>query len=283
MAKRNRTPSQAKNERKLMVGKGQGEGADYKPWLTIQEVSGDGRVSRGRGWKSKRVHHLMSTEELYYFYTTEWSPIVVDVREQYPLLPLERTVEIAKSLGLEKSHPGMKKFGEPVVMTTDLMLTVEIQGARRLWARTVKPVAKLSKLTLDKFRIEYEFYKEQGIDWGLITNLDIPKTLAKNVEWLHEAFYLADNKDFYLRQSDIEFLEPKLFDAFVANPTVSFSSIASNQDRVRGLEPGTSLLLVKYFLAHKTWETNMQQKIRPAQNGLVIARSAERSARRELA
>nr|WP_238602194.1 TnsA endonuclease N-terminal domain-containing protein [Lysinibacillus parviboronicapiens] len=58
-----------------------------------------------------------------YFYLTEYSDFfVVDIREQYPLLPLEETIVIADELGLK--HPTDPKTIEPDVMTTDFLLTV---------------------------------------------------------------------------------------------------------------------------------------------------------------
>lgn len=37
------------------------------------------------------MHHFLSKLETNYFYWLDWSPIVSDIREQYPLLPLEET------------------------------------------------------------------------------------------------------------------------------------------------------------------------------------------------
>lgn len=46
---------------------------------------------------------------------------VIDIREQYPLLPLKDTLEIANELGIEQpKHPQTK---EPIVMTTDFLIT----------------------------------------------------------------------------------------------------------------------------------------------------------------
>lgn len=44
-------------------GRGQGRGADYHPWLTIQDVPSQGRSHRLKGIKTGRVHHLLSDIE----------------------------------------------------------------------------------------------------------------------------------------------------------------------------------------------------------------------------
>nr|WP_239586128.1 TnsA endonuclease N-terminal domain-containing protein [Brevibacillus laterosporus] len=64
----------------------------------------------------------MSDLERNYFYLTEYSNYIVDIREQFPLLPLEETIVIANELGI--NHPTDLKTGSPIVMTTDFLLTV---------------------------------------------------------------------------------------------------------------------------------------------------------------
>ena len=85
MAKRNRGMTKEAILKRWKEGYGQGESSQYKPWLTIQDVPSNGQVNRPLGWKTGRVHHLMSLNELRYFYLLEWSPVVADIREQFPL------------------------------------------------------------------------------------------------------------------------------------------------------------------------------------------------------
>nr|WP_020060790.1 TnsA endonuclease N-terminal domain-containing protein [Bacillus sp. 123MFChir2] len=58
-----------------------------------------------------------------YFYLTEFSDVVSGIREQIPLLPQEE-------LGIK--HPADPKTGDPIVMTTDFLLTVDIEQIRLL-------------------------------------------------------------------------------------------------------------------------------------------------------
>jgi hypothetical protein len=88
MAKRSRKTDQAVIDRRIKEGRGQGTGAEYTPWLYVQDVPSNGLAHRIKGWKTKREHHFFSTLERDYFYVLEWSPFVIDIREQYPLLPL---------------------------------------------------------------------------------------------------------------------------------------------------------------------------------------------------
>lgn len=83
--------------------------------MHIQDIASTGLASRIKGWKTGRVHHLLSKLETEYFYVLEWSNIVSDIREQYPLLPITETLEIAEQLGI--LHPTDPRTKESIVMT----------------------------------------------------------------------------------------------------------------------------------------------------------------------
>ncbi|MED1517665.1 heteromeric transposase endonuclease subunit TnsA, partial [Bacillus paranthracis] len=82
MSKRKRT---SKIEKWIKEGRGSGIGSEYKPWLKIQDVSSLGRSTRLKGIKTKRQHEFLSDLERNYFYITEYSDLVLDIREQFPL------------------------------------------------------------------------------------------------------------------------------------------------------------------------------------------------------
>ena len=126
-----------------------------------------------------RVHHLMSNNELAYFYVLDWSEVVTDIREQYPLLDLELAVELAAQAGIK--YPTDKASGYPYVLTCDFMIST-VNG---LMARTIKMTAELSNArTLEKLEIERRYWKEKNIDWKIITEKEISYQKAKNIEWI---------------------------------------------------------------------------------------------------
>ncbi|MEO0688448.1 MAG: TnsA endonuclease N-terminal domain-containing protein, partial [Cyanobacteria bacterium J06649_11] len=136
MAKRNRTVDDAVISKRLDSGRGQGKGSSYKPWLQIQDVPSIGLATRIKGWKTNRVHHFLSNLELNYFYVLEWSSIVTDIREQYPLLPREETLAIASNCGIR--HPQEAQTKTPIVMTCDFLITIAANIEEIEVARTVK-------------------------------------------------------------------------------------------------------------------------------------------------
>ena len=83
--------------------RGIGEGKVYKPGIKIQDFPSMGRVTRGLGDKTMRQHDFLSDLERDYSKYLEFADDVVDFREQFPLLPIEETIIIAKELGFE--HP----------------------------------------------------------------------------------------------------------------------------------------------------------------------------------
>src|SRR5690606_12634537 len=64
------------SERKIRTmecdGCGQGSGANYKPWLRVEEVSSLGRSRRVWSNKTGRTHHLLSDVEYNLFLALEW-------------------------------------------------------------------------------------------------------------------------------------------------------------------------------------------------------------------
>lgn len=259
MAKRKRENStETKIEKWIKEGRGQGEGADYKPWLEIQDVSSNGYSTRSLGWKTERKHSFLSELELQYFYTLEWSPYVIDIREQFPLLPLEKTVEIAERLGIK--HPRENGSTGPLkVITTDFYLIVKTQSGAKTIVRSIKPTGKLTIRELEKFDIEKIYFKEMGInDWGIVTNTDIPKTFIKNISWLYDAKTLNNRPN--IDSSLVSKLEPRLYKA-IKTEELGLSNLALKYDEIFGLEFGSCLFIIKYLLANKIWQADIMNKL----------------------
>jgi len=91
MAKRKRIQN---IEARLKEGRGTGIEEDYIPWIKIQDVAPKARATRVKGIKTNRQHELLSDMERDYFYLLDFSDDIVDIREQYPLLPLLRILWI---------------------------------------------------------------------------------------------------------------------------------------------------------------------------------------------
>lgn len=247
----------SKNEKqytKLMKeGFGQGTKSNYKPWLTVRDVPSEGLSSRIPGWKTERIHHFLSLLELSLFYVLEWAKPVTDIREQFPL-PLEETTDIANRLGIK--HPSAPGTDERIVMTTDFLINVD---KPRLFARSVKPSSALaSKRTIEKMLIEKTYWEGQGIDFKIITEREIPKTLSKNVEFVHMNKRLEESPG--ITKDTLRQIEPFLFEK-VSNEKQPLSKAALDMDAIIGLDPGSCLWIIKHLIANRYWEIDMLERI----------------------
>lgn len=255
MAKRKREFTSAKIERMIKEGRGQGTGKGYLPWLTVQDVPSEGRATRGVGWTTGRRHELLSDIERDYLYLLDYMDEITDIREQFPLLPLEETQLIAESIGVE--HPKDPKTKEPIVITTDFLLTVY----DRTFARTVKPFSSLEdERTIEKFEIERRYWEAHQIDWGIITDCDLPDTFIRNIEWIHKEYYNEDVAE--LGDFTIQKLQSFLSSRLESGEAISKACLFC--DEKMGFEVGTSLAMFRHLIARKIWSVNMNERILPS-------------------
>jgi hypothetical protein len=264
VAKRRRRTTPESIQKRIDEGRGSGYGADYKPWLTIQDVSSIGLVHRVKGSKHGRVHHLMSNLEHDYFYLLEWSESVTDIREQYPLLPIKETIRLADSCGLR--HPCDPVTGFPIVMTTDFVVTLKSNGAQRMVARTAKYSDQLSRRrVLEKFEIERRYWVERSVDWAIITERDIDQVLVRNIE-LFLSYRQIDNRG--LSPSQIS-LATSALNSNLIGTHLSLAQLAAQCDMELDLPTGSSLVVAYHLIATKVWIIDLTLKFSP-QNPLVL-------------
>ncbi|MDM9581939.1 MULTISPECIES: TnsA endonuclease C-terminal domain-containing protein [unclassified Nostoc] len=253
MVRRRREWTQAKYERYIKEGRGRGSGKDYKPWLTIQDFPSKGRSSRTPGWKTNRVHHFFSDHEKRLFYLFEWSDIVTDIREQFPLDNLDLAMSIATDIGIK--YPIDTQSGTPKVLTSDFMLTVNRNGKQMQIARTVKQSTELEKKRVnEKLEIERQYYLARGIDWGIITEKEISRLLAENVEWVHSAYRLEANSE--MDTSQLHELST-ILKSKLQEEDATINKITNALDEEMNVNYGTSLYVFKHLIAKKQLIVNL--------------------------
>lgn len=245
---------------RLNDGRGQGRGKDYTPFIQANDnkVASEGWLTRTLGWKTRRIHHTLSKHEYQFLLVQEWSDSVVDIREQYPLTPIELTIEIADKLNIR--HPHYK--GEKVIMSTDFMLSVVNEdGEITDVARTIKPVTKLTKRTLELFEIERRYFQEIGISWKMVFDKPKPINMIKNIDWMYDAKFLGTRPGVDSEIIDL-ICDPLLKALDSCSPKDSISKNCLKCDMKLGLEAGTSLYIVQHMLVNKLWKTDMNLLIR---------------------
>lgn len=192
MARRRYSFDETKLKRFAKEGRGTGHGSDYRPWLQVQDVPSHGRSTRIHSYKTGRQHHLLSDLETGLFLILDWADHVVDIREQFPL-DRDVTRMLAAKMGVV--HPRDVQTKSDIVMTTDLLVDVRLDGGVSLIALSVKPASKLEGArTLEKLELERRFWARINVPWYLVTERELHAVRIGNLRWLHEMRSLDELK-----------------------------------------------------------------------------------------
>ncbi|MCM3623678.1 TnsA endonuclease C-terminal domain-containing protein [Brevibacillus borstelensis] len=258
MARFNYDWSDKKLQQYINEGRGQKSGSEYIPWLNVRTIASRGRVSRVSGWKTGRVHHFLSDNELRYFYLCEFSPSVIDIREHYPLIDLyEMATEILDDELLKKLVDS--KTGTPHILTSTFLITTrDAKGKESYFARNIKEAKDLEKPSIiSRYESIRRYFEVKGIPWALITPMEINQVRAKNVEWIHTSFRLSE-WGYSEEQAEEELMS--LVDR-MANSRESLRNVFEQFDQEYNRNPGTGLLLFKHLLATKKIRMDMDKLI----------------------
>ena len=76
MARKKMNLTEEKIQALVRAGRGQGEGAEYIPWLQIGDFSSQGRSHRIQDHENGRIHHLFSDLEADYYHILAWADTV---------------------------------------------------------------------------------------------------------------------------------------------------------------------------------------------------------------
>lgn len=250
MSKRKRITTPKTLEKMMKEGRGSGMGETYKPWILIQDVPSLGRATRLKGIKTNRQHEFLSDLERNYFYILEYSDDVTDIREQFPLFPLEETILIAKELGIKP--PTDPISNEPIVMTTDFLITINKNGKNIDVARTIKfKNDLLNERVLEKFEIERKYWERRSIDWGIVTEEEINKDLVQNISFIH-SYYDIEKLDSLMDigKNDIDDLALE-YTQRLLDENLSVREISNRFEDEMFLKKGTGISIFKHLLMRK--------------------------------
>jgi hypothetical protein len=184
-----------------------------------------------------------------------WEDAVTDIREFYPLFNMEEIIRDKRGIDFNKFAD--KESGAKYVFTTTFLVTYKNDENKDCFlARSVKSADELEKkYIVEKFEVERRYWESKGIDWGLITQKDIPIAKSKNIEWVYSSLdegVMAENTKYELSQ---------LLLVNLNSSSNSVRTITTSFDKNYNLEAGTGLFLFKYLIANKTIAVNMNEKI----------------------
>ncbi|MEG0480604.1 MAG: TnsA endonuclease N-terminal domain-containing protein [Clostridium sp.] len=240
---------------RLIEKRGEGIGENYKPWLKVHEFGTRSRSHRMIGWKHKRIFQLMSDLELYFFLLLQWNENILEIREQYPLLPLEQTLLISEEI--QVVHPP-KTQRIKTVMTTDFLVAERKNNEICKLAIAIKTDSELSNLrTVDKLRIEKEYWDIKGIPWAIVTDKNIDKVKAINIYSIYNDYFWGEESG-YTENEIKRFIFS--YKTLLVKNEYDFLRASKKFEDINGWINGEGIRFFKYLLAIKEIKTNMNVK-----------------------
>ena len=174
-------PSLEGYQRKLKNGYGIGCGLDYKPWIGMSDLPSNGVVSQPFGLKTNRTHLCLSNHENNFLHLAEFDSDVIDIREQFPLFPIELAIRLSEELGIK--YPLIPGTKTPNVITTDFLLTCKGSDNYLYKAYSVKPEDGLkTNRDFEKQELERAWWESLGIQWQIYTDSESDKIIAENIK-----------------------------------------------------------------------------------------------------
>ncbi|RBL83933.1 hypothetical protein DDE05_27160 [Streptomyces cavourensis] len=248
MATKHTPMTETKLRQLFKEGRGSGHGPDYRPFITVFDLSSIGQSRRIPSIKVGRTLDLLSGLEYRVFLLLEWSKEVVDIREQYPL-DRDQTLEVAHRLGLK--HPVYRHSEVPVVMTVDFFVDLIRDGKRSVEAFAVKTSAELqNKRSVAKLEIARTTLQDMGIPHHLILDTKLPNRALENIEWIYSARSCDDEttENGKIVEADLDDFEQQLRDA---DGLTIARTMCESFDAARSLEAGTSIRLLKRLMIER--------------------------------
>lgn len=249
--------SEAKITRFQNEGRGLGFGRDYRPWLTVHDLSSSGLSRRAPSRTCGRVHHLLSQVEYDFFLMLDWSADVVDIREQFPL---DRTLTRATAAALGLRHPRYPRTKIDCVMTVDFLVDLRTRDSTVVRAYDSKVSDELNKKSsISKLEITRATLESLGIEHHLIIDTKLPMRAIENIKSIGLAQESFDE--------DIEFpdgietsLAQLLGSLRSAHPSDSLRQLCEDYDVQYGNEPGTGIRLAKILMLRRSIAAPLSNK-----------------------
>lgn len=258
MAPRRKLETLTDFQRALKQKYGLGEGSSYKPWLRVQDVKSRGNSGKIEGLKSGRVHHTLSEGESCFFYIAEFCDSVVDIREQFPLLPLDLSLKISKTIGVD--HPENPQSKDPNIITTDFLLTCSDGVDTWYEAVSVKPEAELGKKrAAEKLDLERIWWELQGVTFHLFVMTELNKIQSENIQWFTSPIRQGCHRPpFNLMRQALE---------LIRQGTVLTEDICDQFINQLGVSEDEALLILKLLIADKDVVIDLDRPV--AETGVI--------------
>ena len=233
----------------------------YVPFIDPRDIKSEGSKGRVPDYENKgQDKRVLSNNERLYAYILMFDDRILWSKEQYPLLPIERSIAIAKRLNIR--HPKYPGTNLDVVMTTDFYCG-KIDGNDVVYS--IKDDEKIKSLTdrqiknlENKEKIQRAFWESKGVKYHLIysssyRNSNFAKNLVKLAKNLKISFELELIRKRWL----------KSFSLSLRNTSARrLSFLLTVTSDSMGIEYHQSVALFKHCLWHKMIKANLYIPLR---------------------
>lgn len=222
--------------------------------LKVTTFSSKGRATRIYSYKTNKIHHLQSDNQLRIFLLLEWDDKVKNIKENVALDDLEATLYNVENLRLDKFRD--KETGDLYDLHTNFLIkiTTKDKGEETI-ALSVKNISELQRVTvIEKMEIERRYWKVKGIKFYVITDNEIDKKLVENIKWAREA--LVDKGMENKRE-----LAEKLYYFLQKHNPEKLNEVLEEFDIEEDLIKGTALFIFRYLIGIKELKVNMEKTI----------------------
>jgi hypothetical protein len=174
--------------------RGLGTLATFGPWLGLREEPGDGTFASPLGLHTGRRHQLRTKAAEGYFYLLERRPDVHDIRELFPILDLDATLQVCGNLGIKHEYHGP----DPEPFVIDFMITRRVGDGFAYSARSLMPVSgDLSPQRRVQFQVLNTWCKSVEVDWRPVDISAITETLVETLDFVrgwHREGYVPERE-----------------------------------------------------------------------------------------
>ena len=102
------------------------------------------------------------------------------------------------------------------------------------------------KRSIERLEIERRYWSNKHIDWGIVTQKDIPTVKAKNIEWVHSSLHFTDERG--LEKEEMIYLCDVLLEKMTES-SQTIRKITADIDKEYKLQTGTGLFVFKHLIA----------------------------------
>lgn len=221
--------------------------------LKITTFSSKGRATRIYGYKTKRIHHLQSDNQLRFFLMLEWHDKVKDIKENIELKDIEATLDNADDLRLDKFSD--KETGELFQLHTNFFITIGRNNGEEQVAISVKSLSELERRTvIEKMEIERRYWIAKGVKFYVITEKEIDKQFVDNIKWVRDVLidkHIEGKKE----------LGERLYYFLQENNQGKLNDVLAEFDDNVGCKKGIALFIFRYLLGTKEIGVDMKKSI----------------------